>query len=175
MSERTSDPTLDRLFRHSAWATARTIAHLATLPDETLALAAPGGYGTIGATLRHLVSSQNYYIARLEGLPEQPELPDPTRAADLAALAANAERSSAILRELAARGGERELTWSGYGWRETWPASVILAQVIHHATEHRAQIFAALTAHGIAGPSLDDLDLWAHEAELTPGRTVRIG
>lgn len=170
-----SDPTLDRLYRHSAWATARTIAHLATLPPETLALATPGGYGTIGGTLRHLVSSQNYYIARLEGQPEQPELPDPTGPADLEALAANAARSSEILRGIAARGGEREITWSGYGWKETWPASVILGQVLYHATEHRAQILAALTAHGIAGLTLDDLDVWAHEGELTPGRVVQVG
>ena len=38
----------------------------------------------------------------------------------------------------------------------------VLAQAIHHATEHRAQIAGALAAHGIDAIDLDELDLWAY-------------
>ena len=38
--------------------------------------------------------------------------------------------------------------------------STVLAQAIHHATEHRAQIAGALAAHGIDAIDLDALDLW---------------
>jgi uncharacterized damage-inducible protein DinB len=45
-------------------------------------------------------------------------------------------------------------------WRST-----ILSQAIHHATEHRAQIAAALEAKGFTPVNLDDLDLWSFERE----------
>ena len=41
--------------------------------------------------------------------------------------------------------------------------STVLAQAIHHATEHRAQIAGALAAHGIDAIDLDEIDLWAFE------------
>ena len=40
--------------------------------------------------------------------------------------------------------------------------STILAQAIHHATEHRAQIAGALSTHGIDAIDLDALDVWAY-------------
>jgi hypothetical protein len=40
--------------------------------------------------------------------------------------------------------------------------STVLAQAIHHATEHRAQIAGALAAHGIDALDLDELDVWAY-------------
>jgi hypothetical protein len=39
--------------------------------------------------------------------------------------------------------------------------STVLAQSIHHATEHRAQIAGALIANGVTALNLDDLDVWA--------------
>jgi uncharacterized damage-inducible protein DinB len=39
--------------------------------------------------------------------------------------------------------------------------ATVLAQTIHHATEHRAQIAGALVAHGITALNFDDLDVWA--------------
>jgi uncharacterized damage-inducible protein DinB len=45
-------------------------------------------------------------------------------------------------------------------WRST-----ILSQAIHHATEHRAQIAAAIEARGFSPLNLDDLDLWSYETE----------
>jgi uncharacterized damage-inducible protein DinB len=45
-------------------------------------------------------------------------------------------------------------------WRST-----ILSQAIHHATEHRAQLAAALEAKGFNPVNLDDLDLWSFEIE----------
>ena len=44
--------------------------------------------------------------------------------------------------------------------------STVVAQAIHHATEHRAQIAGALATNGIDTIDLDALDLWAFtEAE----------
>ena len=40
--------------------------------------------------------------------------------------------------------------------------STIVGQAIHHATEHRAQIAAALATNGIDAIDLDELDVWAY-------------
>ena len=40
--------------------------------------------------------------------------------------------------------------------------STVVAQAIHHATEHRAQIAGALATNGIDAIALDALDLWAY-------------
>ena len=37
----------------------------------------------------------------------------------------------------------------------------ILAQAIHHATEHRAQIAGIYSSHGLKIVDLDEIDLWA--------------
>jgi uncharacterized damage-inducible protein DinB len=40
--------------------------------------------------------------------------------------------------------------------------STILAQAIHHATEHRAQIAGALATNGNDAVDLDAIDVWEH-------------
>jgi uncharacterized damage-inducible protein DinB len=54
-----------------------------------------------------------------------------------------------------------QLDWEGTP-REV-PKTIILTQVINHATEHRAQIMAILTQLGIQPP---DLDSWSYFDEL---------
>ena len=58
------DPTLDRLYRHAAWATDRTIAHLLTLPEATLGLATPGRFAGVAALSTYLPDD---VAARLPG------------------------------------------------------------------------------------------------------------
>mgnify|MGYP001358273722 CR=1 FL=1 len=41
MTDRSPDPTLDRLLRHMAWANAQLIARLAEQPGDALGLTAP--------------------------------------------------------------------------------------------------------------------------------------
>jgi len=166
------DPVLDRLFRHDAWATERMIAHLLTLPEELLGRTAPGSFGTIAETVHHLVAGHAGYVARATG---QPRPADPVEApthAALRALAADAAAHGVRLRALAAEGGEPILRYDYGSGQRVVPRSVVLAQAIHHATEHRAQVFAILTAHGVDGLTLDDLDVWSHddaERGITPG------
>ena len=53
---------------------------------------------------------------------------------------------------------------------ETGAGKTILAQAIHHATEHRAQIAGALATNGNDAIDLDAFDLWEFaEAEGQPG------
>ena len=162
------DPYLDRLLRHMAWANARVIARLAELPEAALAATEPGSEWTGAMTLRHLVDEAGSYAWRMEG--DGSDWPEDgaaiTTLADLPAVADECARSDARLRVQAAR-PEAIAEYGGGGQVRRRARSTILAQSIHHATEHRAQIAGALAANGWVGPEgvdLDELDVWSYGA-----------
>lgn len=161
----TTDPTLDRLLRHMAWANAGLFDRLATLPDQALALAAPGNEWTVAMILEHLVAAAGGYAERLGAGPLPPDTVPPTTIAELDALAAACATYDARLRAAAAV-PEAMAEYVREGEVRRRARSTILAQAIHHATEHRAQIAEALATNGIRAVDLDALDLWAYgEAE----------
>lgn len=164
MSGPTSDPTLDRLLRHMAWANAGLIASLAEQPVHALALASPRNEWTVVMILDHLVSAGERYAARLERAPRPERAASPATVAGLAELAADCAAYDARIRAQAAMPDGP----TDYADHSTGPRarSTVVAQAIHHATEHRAQIAAALATNGIDVIDLDALDLWAYgEAE----------
>ena len=56
-------PLLHDAFAHHIWATERVIDECAALTGEQLAAPAPGTYGSIIDTLRHLVRSDGWYLS----------------------------------------------------------------------------------------------------------------
>lgn len=159
-----TDPTLDRLLRHMAWANAAVIARLTELPVGTLALASPRNEWSVMMIVDHLVSAAGRYAARLEGAPPPERAAAPANPAGLTELAADCAAYDARIRAQAAMpDGPADYADLSSGPRAR---STILGQAIHHATEHRAQIAAALATNGIDAIDLDALDLWAYgEAE----------
>jgi uncharacterized damage-inducible protein DinB len=156
----TTDPTLDRLVRHMAWANAAMFDGLAGLTDEALALASPRNEWPVARILAHLVDAADRYAARLEGRPRPGDSEPPTTVAELAAQASRCAAIDARLRTQAAvPDGPSPSPDPGRPGRAR---STILAQAIHHATEHRAQIAGALATNGIDAIDLDDLDVWAY-------------
>lgn len=155
-----TDPVSDRLFRHMAWANAQLFATLAQLPDEVLQYAEPGNSWTVAMTVHHLVEAAAFYAQRLDGQPAPQVAPTPPQStSDLQALAHACAAADARIRVAAAtphgvvvRSGDTTLTRA---------RSTVLAQAIHHAIEHRAQIAGALVAHGSSAINLDDWDVWA--------------
>jgi uncharacterized damage-inducible protein DinB len=154
-----SDPTLDRLLRHMAWANAALFDHLAALPDDALDLRAPRNDWSAARTAAHLVSAAGRYAARLDGAAFPPEAEVPASAADVRALADACAGYDARLRAAAA---SPEAVVEGGSGRPPRARSTVLAQSIHHATEHRAQIAGALSTNGIDVIDLDALDLWSY-------------
>ena len=164
MSDQTTDPTLDRLLRHMAWANAALFARLTELPVDALALASPRNEWSVAMILDHLVSAAGRYAARLEGAPRPDRATSPATAAGLAELDADCAAYDARIRAQAAMpDGPADYADHSTGDRAR---STVVAQAIHHATEHRAQIAAALATNGIDAIDLDALDLWSYgEAE----------
>lgn len=58
---------LIELSRHKTWATLGLIEHCQTLDDEILDATTPGTYGTIRATLHHLIDADEDYLSMLIG------------------------------------------------------------------------------------------------------------
>jgi uncharacterized damage-inducible protein DinB len=159
----TTDPTLDRLLRHMAWANGSLITTLGTLDDDALGLAAPRNEWTVAMTLVHIVDAAGGYAQRLLGGPLLESTPPPALTSELAAIAAACATHDARLRAAAAiPDGWVEYVREGEIRRRM--RSTILAQSIHHATEHRAQIAEALSTNGIRAVDLDELDLWSFGA-----------
>ena len=160
MTDSTADPTLDRLLRHMAWANAALIGRLAGLTDEALGLSSPRNEWTLAMILQHQVDAAERYAARLEGLPRPGDSEPPTTVAELIELAIRCAAMDARIRAQATvPDGPSPSPDPGKPGRAR---STILAQAIHHATEHRAQIAGALSTHGIEAIDLDELDVWAY-------------
>jgi uncharacterized damage-inducible protein DinB len=151
------DPISDRLFRHMAWANARLFAPLQTLPDHILAYCEPGNTWNVAMIAQHMAGSATAYARLLDETYQPAWIERPTTSADFSVVAAACATADARLHRSAH-------TPHGVVVRPDQSVllrSTILAQAIHHATEHRAQIAGALIANGVTALNLDDLDVWA--------------
>jgi uncharacterized damage-inducible protein DinB len=148
---------LTDLFDHLAWADARALAALRTMPPGT---AAAEQARTIYA---HLAGAEHVWLARLEGrTPEHPVWP--SLGVDEAA--ALARESAAGLRAVAALGPDalsRDVTYRNSAGQEfTSTVSDMLAQVALHGSYHRGQL-ALLARQGGGAPAVTDYIAFARE------------
>jgi uncharacterized damage-inducible protein DinB len=147
---------VDRMFRHMAWANEYVFDRLAELSPQELALTAPHDVWTTAEILEHLTASR--YADLLDGLGEI-ETAVPKNSAEVLALKELSQSFDARLRAASDlvegfvefQRGDRLIRRS----RQT-----ILAQAIHHADEHRAQIAGIFSSHGMNVVDLDAIDLW---------------
>ena len=162
--------SMDRLLAHMAWANQKTISHLQTLPQESLASFATNSEWHVAEIIHHIVDSGDHYAFRISGIPAltkpgEPGIEDVKEIADLARIKEQAVIVDKALLECV-KLDDIQIEFKNYSgnmvkrWRST-----ILSQAIHHATEHRAQLASALEAKGFQPVDLDELDLWAFEIE----------
>jgi uncharacterized damage-inducible protein DinB len=144
---------LGRCFGHHLWATERLLEHCRGLSPEQLALSAPGTYGSIGATLDHLLSSDRSCLSRLTGGGGMPPLeaggPEPL----LEHLARQREGWLAYLDS----GPDFEVMIERRGGES--PACVTVLQAIHHGNDHRTHAGTVLLSHQLEAP---DIDVWSY-------------
>ena len=153
------DP-LSEAFQHHTWATEKLLCHLRTLPDAALTATAEGVYGEVAATLSHMLAADARYLGYLEGnVPAAKTGPDASRT--LAEMD-DAVRDQAVRwRIVLARAGELDVTIPGRGDRPALPhaTNLLIAQALHHGTDHRTHICTVLSANGYETP---DLDVWTY-------------
>lgn len=161
---------LDDAFGHHTWATLRLIDACAALDPAQLEAPVPGAYGPILDTLRHLVSSDSWYLHRCSGERTQPISDEDEALMDLAAMRDATERASAGWSELLRGDLDPDamiLTVRDDGSETHAPLGIRLAQAIHHGTDHRSQVCTALTSLGVGPPLIDVWDFGAAVGRVT--------
>jgi uncharacterized damage-inducible protein DinB len=150
-----TDASLLRAVRHNSWANLEMLAFCSRMSPSQLEWTAQGVYGTIHATLQHILAGETGYLRSLTGgeLPPGGLLPDTPlapleRLADLAR--SNGERIEKVLAN--ETDPDRKITRPSGA---IVPATIIVTQFIHHGSDHRAHIGTILGAHSIVGPNLD--------------------
>ena len=153
-------------FDHHIWATQRLIDSFRDLTPEQLATPAHPKFGSVLETLRHLVASDVWYLTFFP-VEQQPPL-DEKAATSLDELHSVITRNGELWADVLAQAvdGDEEIVEHGDGWDFYSPLGFRLAQAVHHGTDHRSEIWIALTNVGVTPP---DMDLWAY-GEAT-GRT----
>ena len=170
-------PVLLRQLRHDVWATEQLVAHCRGLAAEELERTLPGTYGSVRATIAHIVSSDEGYLTRLLGRRLHDEPFRPGAAVTLEELATHLEHVRAGVEELFATGeldGDRLIADTPLRRPEQprieMPAWVPVTQFIHHGNDHRSQIATILSANGVAGP---DLQVWPYAGALGATREIK--
>lgn len=160
--------TLHEAFRHGAWATRTLLAACQSLSIEQLKRPARG-FGSILATLNHVILSDAGYAAILTGV-RPAWATDGNETDDLDQLRTRVDETERLWgRFLGAPGdGERLLTLDAGEYE--CHASVVVAQALHHGAVHREQVRAALKDLGVPSP---DLQPWEYAVELGRARWRR--
>lgn len=146
-------------FAHHVWATLRVMDVCQGLSPEQLDATAPGTYGSIIDTLRHLVAADNNYLFVMTGgrVPFMDDEFDQMGLPELRShMEGNADEWSAVLaanpdphQVLERHRDDGSETHATFGLR--------LAQAVHHGTDHRSHIATILTTLGVEPPPID---LW---------------
>ena len=155
--------SLTTLFSHNLWANLSLLERCAELTSEQLDAAISGAFGSIQDTLEHIVTAEQSYFSRIStGQPRRHSADAPPLT--IAEMMESVRTSGLGLIEWAPKIHAEDtvqLDWKGTP-RQV-PKTVILTQVINHATEHRAQILVILTQLGFQPP---DLDSWSYFNQL---------
>jgi uncharacterized damage-inducible protein DinB len=158
---------LDDAFAHHVWATLRLIDTCLELTPDQLNASAPGTYGPILETMRHLVGSDSWLLSHLTGAAEID-----TEHMNLGELRAAMETDERAWTKLLDKGLDpsadvKDVDEAGYERHAS--IGIRLAQALHHGTDHRSQICTALTTLVVEPPAID---VWAFGNET--GRVVDI-
>lgn len=151
-------PLLGDAFEHHIWATLRLIDTCLALDPEELRKGAPGTFGSILETMRHLVGADTSYLFALTsgGVP----LIDEDRLG-LRELRTEMEKNGAAWTSLLERDLDPDddvVRHRDDGSESHAPMGIRLAQALHHGTDHRSQICTALTALAVEPPAIDVWD-----------------
>lgn len=147
------------MYRHHRWSNRVLIDFLSGLDESQLALTVAGTYGSPLATIRHVVSSDADYVRIIPDAPEVVQLDDRDPWGGWEELRSVAwEADTALIEYVEGRTEDAFFVDVDDGTAFDLLTSFLLTQIIHHATDHRAQIGMTLSAHGIEAP---DLSVWS--------------
>jgi uncharacterized damage-inducible protein DinB len=150
--------TVEDLYAYNTWANAQVFAICREVEQARLDEQAPGTYGTLTETLKHLVGVEVVYrqMLRDEAL-DDGGARDEFFAHDLAWFAERAAQAgreyTALLANVNAAFYDEPLHVPWFDFALTKHDGLL--QVLSHSAQHRAQVFSVLGVHGVAVPDLD--------------------
>jgi uncharacterized damage-inducible protein DinB len=152
------EPILIEALRYNRWANVHLLDVCAGLSEDQLQLTAPGTYGTIAATLLHLVSAEQRYLRRFGAgearISERDAFPG------IAALREHAARNGDQLIEVAGRlNPDEAIEEKRDSGTVRLQLGVVLLQAIHHGNDHRTHVCTILGSNGV---EYGNMDLWAY-------------
>ena len=144
--------TIAETLRHNRWANERLLEACRELTEVQRAATVDGTYGELGYTLVHIVRAESWYLKLLTGWepPVRWEIPGPWPGIDTL-LERSRFTGDRLLEVVDRLDPDAPLSIDD----DQVPTSVVLVQVINHATEHRAQVATILTQLGIEPPPMD--------------------
>jgi len=151
--------------RNNAWANGRLLKRCGQLTDAELTEPRPCFFGTILATLNHILTVDWYYLDALtEGGRGRDVYPDEDPFADIPALAAAQSEADAKLVAFCAGLAEQDLSRTVATVREggaVWQEEIgdLLLHLFQHQIHHRGQVHDMLSATAVAPPQLDEFFL----------------
>ena len=151
--------------RHNTWATKRLLESCRSLQDDQLSSAGIGTYGGILATLHHIIRAEAGYVSRILGIPRSALASSDST--DFDVLDSAVEETAGLWEQYLAQPVDADqLLILDEGAYEA-PASVLVAQALHHGNAHREQVCSILTGLGIEPP---DVQAWAWADATGRGR-----
>ncbi len=157
-----------QLARYNTWANERIYAAVAELSDAERKAKRPSFFGSIHATLNHILVGDRVWLSRLTAKPGGPLV---SRPAEITAL--NQElygnfdelraarlKEDARIADVVGRYSDSDLTRkldyaNMAGEERHTPMAQVLAHVFNHQTHHRGQVHGLLSHTHIAPPALD--------------------
>ena len=148
------------LARFNAWANERIYDCSAKLPDAEYRRDRKAFFGSIHATLNHLLVVDKVWRARVEGSVTDVKSLDQVLHDNLPALcSARVAEDEALIRMVDGLGptdGSRIVNYRFMnGTPGATPVDIVLITLFNHQTHHRGQVHTMLTQAGITPPPLD--------------------
>ena len=149
------EPTLVELIRYNNWANAQVFAACQKLTEEQLAASAPGAYGSIHATLGHIIAAEADYVHRMTGQGPQPPFQWEDRPALDDIFAFSSIVANALLDAVQRVPPDHNVHEEEDGNTIDYQASLLFIQAINHGIEHRTNITTILSGMGLSAPEVD--------------------
>ena len=157
-----------QLARYNAWANERIYAAAAELSDQERKAKRPSFFGSIHATLNHILVGDRVWLSRLTARPGGPLVSKPPEITGLNQelyenfdeLRAARIKEDARIDEVIGRYSDadlaRNLDYANMAGEERHtPMAQVLAHLFNHQTHHRGQVHGLLSDTRVAPPSLD--------------------
>jgi uncharacterized damage-inducible protein DinB len=153
--------------RYNTWANNRLYDAAAALPDATYRKTVPSFFGSLHATLNHILVGDRIWMGRLTGKPDKEitalnQILYDSFGRLRAARDMQDERIAEFFDRLTARALNKPLVYKTIsGEAQKTPMRLVLGHLINHQTHHRGQCHGLLSALGVKEPPPLDLILYA--------------